>query len=86
MRIYDFQPPEALVARMVEVPASACDEMGRLFRDERLVARVGERVTVEQATAWGLIEDAPDQGPAEPPAARARSGKKNRQKPPGGDR
>lgn len=70
------------------IPASACDDMGRLFRGEQLVARVGDRVPLVRAQEWGLApEEDPTAapGPVDPPSARRRASR-NREKPQTGDR
>ena len=69
------------------VQAEDCDEMGRLFRDERLVARVGDRVPTDQAQTWGLLPEGTSTaapGPETPPARRRTS--RNREKGHGSNR
>jgi hypothetical protein len=70
------------------IPADVCDDEGRLFRNERLVARVADRVPLSLAQEWGLLPEAAPTttaGPGEPPLPRRRASR-DRTKPKSGDR
>lgn len=66
------------------VPADACDDGGRLVRNEVVVAHAGDRVPHAQAETWGLTGAKPaDQAPL---PKRARKAGQDRARKPDHDR